>query len=87
MKLFKEPKDPKIKSWSVVLTENQDPPRTIELDAVDSETGDLIASFLRIYDTGKVVLMPNVKQILENHGYDPHEHNNKFDGGGTIIIS
>ena len=74
------------KSWSLKLERSDYDGRRAMLLAVDSETGEKICNLLVFSNTGNVERDVIVDKLLRQKGYDPHEHGNKFDGHGRIII-
>lgn len=86
MKIFKE-KDRKLKSWVLKLTDTEDFHGRPQLIAVDSHTGELICYFITFQENGDVYILRDAKEELQEHGYDPYEHNNKFHADGSLKTS
>ena len=70
------------KSWCLKLDAESS-----KLSAVDAKTGDYIGDFLNFSKDGEVLNCESFKDVLVVGGYDPHEHNNRFDDIGRMIIS
>ena len=83
MKIYEENKAVQ-KSWCLKLKKNED--RKVFLSAVDAVSGIFITHILYFYESGKITICPNMKQNLDNLDYNPHEHGNRFDTKGRIII-
>ena len=79
MKVFKEATQSS-KSWSIRLAEDG------RILAVDSFTGNRLATILIFSEDGSVLKCMSVFSSLKGEGYDPYEHDNKFEDNGCIII-
>ena len=83
MKIYEEKQEEK-KSWSIRLGANLvDAP---VLFAVDSNTGEEIAGLFVFWKDGGVVKPMGVFETLKSSGYDPYEHNNRFNDDGSLEI-
>lgn len=54
--------------------------------AVDGVSGYTITGLILFKSNGRVIRCSRAKKALEEHGYDPYEHNNKWDNDGRIIV-
>lgn len=81
MKFFK--KAPPEKSWGLILQSYLEEKRLV---AVDMSSGSFIGALLFFRETGEIERAVNAFETLEKYGYDPHEHDNKFDEEGRWII-
>lgn len=59
---------------------------TVSVAAVDGSTGDTICYLMTFEPTGEVVTDSGAFDVLKDEGYDPYQHNNKFDEEGRIIV-
>jgi len=82
MKIFEETGVEVKKSWSLKLT---DAVWTIKLAAVDSITGVHISTLLWFKENGDIQHVTGCRNKMIVNGYDPYEHNNKFNYNGAII--
>jgi hypothetical protein len=87
MKIIDE-KEKEEKSWGIKLVEEYSGGYDggVCLIAADIRTHEYICTIQSFVPDGKIVKTLGVKEKLEESGYDPFEHNNKFDEYGTIII-
>lgn len=83
MKVYDETIAPTERSWRIKL---RDMAHGVSLEAVDFETGNLIADLLLFSDDGKIERLKSAEAALKDDGYDPYKYNNKFDKSGRIII-
>ena len=83
MEIYKENEETK-KSWALKL--ERDYNNDVDLNAVDSTTGECITNLITFCPDGRVLPIVEAKNSLEYNGYDPHEHGNKFDSSGRLII-
>lgn len=83
MKIYEENKAIQ-KSWGLKL--EKDVFGKIHLNAVDSESGKFITYILYFHESGKITNCLDTWHNLYIRDYNPHEHGNKFDGWGRIII-
>ena len=82
MKVFNEEKAKK--SWALRLEQQEN---DVNLSGVDSKTGEFICLFIVFRETGSAVFQPGALHALEQAGYNPFEHGNKFEtGSGKIIV-
>lgn len=81
MKIFSESK----KSWSIKL-DNDPNGKTVNLNAVDSLTGEFITFVLFFNIDGSVETNPTLYEKLLANGYNPKEHKNDFTEKGSIVI-
>jgi hypothetical protein len=73
------------RSWVIAL--GYDSEHSVMLDAVDSVTGEWIATLLIFHSDGTVERDVGAYQTIKGDGYDPHEHGNKFDDDGCLIVA
>ena len=83
MKIYNEKKAGK-KSWSIKLVADDD---SVDVIAVDSGTGERIVYLISFQNDGEVVACAAVRSVLVREGYDPHEHGNKFNDNGSLVVS
>jgi hypothetical protein len=81
MEIFKGKKELK-KSWVIELDDSNG----CCLLAVDSQTGERIATVIYFHRDGKNRIVRSAHAALRKAGYDPHEHDNKFDSTGRMIF-
>ena len=79
MKIYKENE----KHWVMKLEQDD---RFTHLLAVDARTGKSIACLLEFDRDGEVHPIKFAFVALQGQGYDPYEHNNKYDLAGALII-
>lgn len=81
MKLYGE-ENPS-KSWALSFKRECS---DVILVACDASTGRIICNIIFFKKNGKITIATSAKKAIENNGYDPYEHGNKFDKEGRIII-
>lgn len=86
MKLFKR-KDESVKSWCInrELREGNHNKENVIVDAVDSFTGEYIAWILSIDEDGIVRVNADAESALKALGYNPSEHNIKWNKYGILV--
>ena len=83
MKVFNEEKAKK--SWALRLEQIGN---NVNLRAVDAKTGEAICTFISFREAGVVSCFTGSLQALDESGYDPFEHGNKFEtASGKIVIT
>lgn len=85
MKIF-DSKNNTNKSWALKLSTYPVEEKTVVISAVDSNTGNHITYLIMFELEGTIVIPAFAEDALQEKGYDPHEHGNKFDSAGRIII-
>ena len=83
MKVYNNKKE-KRKSWALTLKQYGE---DIVLEAVDSNTGERVASLLSFTIDGGINRDINVKDAMKKDNYDPYEHGNSFDKDGAIVVN
>ncbi len=73
------------KSWAISLRDILNKECAF-LEAVDSETGEILASILCFDSDGSIKKITGLEEALSRKGYDPYEHNNQFNEDGSILI-
>jgi len=71
------------KSWVIRLEQSGNESILVAIDAI---SGRIIANFIRWDSNGDIERMSCAENILITNGYDPYEHNNKYDDEGRWII-
>lgn len=81
LKLYSKPKN---KSWSIKMEEREN--GDIMVVAVDSTTGENIATIIIFDISGDIMSCIHARRILDGFGYGPYEHGNKYNDDGSIVI-
>ncbi len=71
------------KSWRIRLV--QTVTDRVILAAVDAFSGNTVSHLIG-FDTGEVIVFTGAKESLDHEGYNPYEHNNKWDVDGKLMI-
>ena len=84
MKVYKE-SDTTKKRWALNLDHRDG--GDVSIIAVDSITGAYVAHLVRFHAYGGVSVCGWARDAMKERGYDPYEHNNRFDENGSLVIS
>lgn len=83
MKIYNPKQEPKKKSWAIEL-EKCESETSLYIYIVDAEDGTFLKTMLAFYSDGAVFRPENAKP---EPPYNPHEHGNKWDDEGRIVIN
>lgn len=83
MKIYEE-KENVTKKWVIRLFKDNE---KILLCATDNSTEEFIVDLMCFYIDGKIHSSILSENTLKKKGYDPYEHNNKFDENGALVIN